>query len=220
MMRRYSTILLALALVIFAAAPLVIHMAPYESTMGLVQKIFYFHVPGALMMLFLAIFAGIASAIFLFKKVAWADHWAMAAAEQVVLFGAMTLVTGPLWARKAWGVWWEWDARLTSSLLLWMIFLAYLLLRKFGGPGSDKLGAGMALFGLANAPFIYVSVNYWRTLHPKTTVLPSLVPPMAGPVWLCMAGFVLMSIVLFVLRVQLEEQRARVEALYLAADGE
>jgi heme exporter protein C len=123
-----------------------------------------------------------------------------------------------LWARKAWGVWWEWDVRLTSSLLLWMIFIAYLLLRRFGGPGSDKLGAGMALFGLATSPFIYVSVNYWRTIHPKTTVLGSLVPPMAGPVWLCMAAFVLMSIVLLVVRVQLETQRSRVEALYLAAD--
>jgi heme exporter protein C len=217
-MRRHLNSLLVAALIVFALAPAVIYWAPYESTMGLVQKIFYFHLPGAMMMLFLALFAGISSAIFLFKRAAWADRWALAAAEQVVLFGAMTMVTGPLWARKAWGVWWEWDARLTSSLLLWMIFIAYLLLRRFGGPGSDKLAAGMALFALANVPFIYVSVNYWRTLHPKTTVLPSLVPPMAGPVWFCMLGFLLMSLVLFALRVQLEEQRARIEELYLAAD--
>lgn len=217
-MRKHTHILISLALVVFAIAPAVIYWAPYESTMGLVQKIFYFHVPGALMMLFLAIFAGTASAIYLFKKDSRADRWGLAAAEQVVLFGAMTLVSGPLWARKSWGVWWEWEPRLTSSLLLWLVFLAYLLLRRFGGPGSDKLAAGVALFGLVNAPFIYVSVNYWRTLHPKTTVLGSLVPPMAGPVWFCMAGFVLMSMALFALRVQLEEQRARVEALYLAAD--
>lgn len=217
-MRRFTPVMLAGALIVFAAAPILIHQAPYESTMGLVQKIFYFHLPGALMMLFTALFAGVVSAIYLFKKRPWADYYAQAAAEQVVLFGAMTLVTGPLWARKAWGVWWEWDARLTSSLLLWMIFIAYLLLRRFGGPGSDKLGAGMALFALANVPFIYVSVNYWRTLHPKTTVVPNLVPPMAGPLWWCFAGFVLMSLVLFALRVQLEEQRSRVEALYLASD--
>ena len=107
---------------------------------------------------------------------------------------------------------------LTSTLLGWMVCVAYLLLRRFGGPGSDKLAAGLALFGLANAPFIYISVNYWRTMHPKTTVLGSLVPPMAGPIWFGMVGFVLLSIVLFALRVQLEEQRARVESLYLAAD--
>jgi heme exporter protein C len=217
-MRKYTHIILALALIVFATAPVVIYLAPYESTMGLVQKIFYFHVPGALMMLGLAIVAGLASAVYLFKKDVRADRLALAAAEQVVLFGAMTLVTGPLWARKSWGVWWEWEPRLTSSLLLWVVFIAYLLLRRYGGPGSDKLASGVALFALVNAPFVYISVNYWRTLHPKTTVLGSLVPPMAGPVWFCMAGFLLMSLALFALRVQLEEQRARVEALYLAAD--
>jgi heme exporter protein C len=158
------------------------------------------------------------SALFLFGKKRWADRYAVAAAEQVVLFGAMTMVTGPLWARKSWGVWWEWEPRLTSSLLLWMIFIAYLLLRRFGGPGSDKLASGIALFALANVPFIYVSVNYWRTMHPKTTVLPSLIPEWAAPVWMCFTGYLLLSLVFFSLRVRLEEQRERVETLYLAAD--
>jgi heme exporter protein C len=210
--------MLAVALLIFASAPAIIHWAPYESTMGLVQKIFYFHLPSALMMLFVALFAGVMSALFLFGKKTWADHYAVAAAEQVVLFGAMTLVTGPLWARKAWGVWWEWEPRLTSSLLLWMIFIAYLLLRRFGGPGSDKLASGIALFALANVPFIYISVNFWRTMHPKTTVLPNLIPEWAAPVWMCFLGFVLLSLLFFSLRVRLEEQRARIETLYLAAD--
>ncbi len=105
-----------------------------------------------------------------------------------MLFGAFTLVTGPLWARKAWGVWWVWDARLTSSLMLFMIFVAYLLLRKYGGPGSDKLGAGMALFGMANVPFIYVSVNVWRTLHPPTSVVPTLPIDMGIPLWYLLDG--------------------------------
>jgi heme exporter protein C len=219
-MRKYVNVMLGAALVIFAAAPVVIHLAPYEATMGVVQKIFYFHVPGAIMMLVAASTAGIASAIFLFKKKPSADYIAVAAMELVVLFGAMTMVTGPLWGRKAWGVWWQWDARLTSSLLLWMISMAYLLLRRFGGPGSDKLAAGLALFGMANVPFIYISVNVWRTLHPKTTVLPNLVPPMAWPMTVCMVGFLLMFLALLSMRAQLEAQRARVEALYLAADEE
>lgn len=217
-MRKHVHLLLSLALVMFAVAPMLIHGAPYESTMGLVQKIFYFHVPGAILMLLIAMLAGVTSAIYLFKKHAWADHWSIAAAEQVVLFGAMTLVTGPLWGRKAWGVYWDWDVRQTTALLLWMTFAAYLLLRRYGGPGSDKLAAGVALFGMVNAPFVYVSVNYWRTLHPKTTVIPNLVPPMAGPMWFSLAAFIVMSIVLFTLRVQLEEQRARVETLYLDAE--
>ena len=121
-----------------------------------------------------AFVCGIASAVFLFRRSAAADGWPLAAGELVVLFGLIVLVTGPLWARKAWGVWWEWDARLTSSLLLWMIFVAYLLVRRFGGPGSEKLAGAMALFGMANVPFVYVSVNYWRTLHPKTSVVMTL----------------------------------------------
>ena len=136
------------------------------------------------------------------------DSWALAAAEMTVLFGAMTLVTGPLWARKAWGVWWVWDARLTSSLMVWMIFVAYLMLRRFGGPGSDKLGAGMALFGLANVPFIFVSVNVWRTLHPQTSVVPTLPVAMGGPLWFCFAAMFLLFLALLSLRARLEHQRA------------
>ena len=97
----------------FAFAPIYIAQAPFEPTMGLVQKIFYFHFPAAILMLMSAIVGGIASAWFLAKKRPSADRLAFAAAELAVLFGVMTLVTGPLWARKAWGVWWQWDARLT-----------------------------------------------------------------------------------------------------------
>ena len=217
-MNRTFPILALIVAAMFAYAPVMILQAPYESTMGLVQKIFYFHVPSAIAMFAAAFTCGIASAFYLFRGRPDNDRVALAAAELTVLFGVIVLISGPLWARKAWGVWWDWDARLTSTFILWLIFNAYLLLRRYGGPGSDRLAAGIALFGMVNVPFIYVSVNYWRTMHPKTTVLGSLVPPMAAPVWFGMFGFALMAIVLFTLRVQLEEQRARVEALYLAAD--
>jgi heme exporter protein C len=127
-------------------------------------------------------------------------------------------VTGPIWARKAWGVWWEWDARLTSSLLLWMIFVAYLMVRRFGGPGSEKLAAAMALFGMANVPFVYVSVNYWRTLHPKTSVVMTLAPGMRGPFWFCVAAFAILYVLLLTLRKRLEDRQAMVEQLYLAVE--
>ena len=112
--------------------------------MGLVQKIFYFHMPPAMLMLLSAIFCGLISAIFLVRKRAVYDWIAYAAAELTVLYGAMALVTGPLWARKAWGVWWVWDPRLTMSLLMWMVFVSYLLLGRYGGPGSEMLAAGLA----------------------------------------------------------------------------
>ena len=210
--------LLVLAMLLFALAPVMIARAPYEATMGLVQKIFYFHVPAAMAMFVSAIVCGIASALFLFKEHRRADRWAVAAAELAVLFGAVVLITGPLWARKAWGVWWQWDARLTSTLVMWMIFLAYLLLRRYGGPGSDKLAAGVALFGMANVPFVYVSVNVWRTMHPTTNVVMTLAPGMRGPFWWCVAAFMLLYVLVLAARARLEGERARLEELYLALE--
>jgi heme exporter protein C len=203
---------------LFAAAPFLVNAAPYESTMGLVQKIFYFHAPAGMVMFLSAFVSGIASGIYLFRGREGADRVSAAAAELVVLFGAIVLVTGPLWARKAWGVWWQWDARLTSSLLLWMIFVSYLLVRRYGGPGSEKLSAAVALFGMANVPFVYVSVNVWRTFHPKTTVVPSLQPGMRGPFWFCVLAFVLLYVLLLAARVRLGEDQAELERLYLEAD--
>lgn len=209
---------LTIAAAMFAAAPWIINAAPYEATMGLVYKIYFFHMPSAWMFMVAAIVAGVASARFLFGKRLASDATAVAAAELTVVFGLLALVTGPLWARKAWGVWWVWDARLTSSLMLFLIFVAYLLLRQFGGPGSEKLSAGLALFGMANVPFIYVSVNYWRTLHPKTSVVPTLPVEMGRPLWFCVTAFLLLFLALLKMRSTLERQRARVDALYLSHD--
>ena len=203
----------------FASSPFLIANAPYESTMGLVQKIFYVHLPSAWMFLLAAIVCGVASIRFLVRGDPRHDRLAWAAAELVVLFGIVTLVTGPLWARKAWGVWWLWDVRLTSSLMGWMVAVAYLLLRKYGGPGSDKLAAGLALFGMANVPFIYISVNYWRTIHPMTTVVPTLPTSFGLPLWFSAVTFFLLFLLLLRARVRLEEQRARLDALYLSVDA-
>jgi len=204
--------------VMFAVSPLLIANAPFESTMGLVQKISYYHMPAAWIFLVAGVLCGVASIRYLFRGDARQDWLAQAAAELVVLFGAIALVTGPLWARKAWGVWWQWDVRLTSSLMGWMVSVAYILVQKYGGPGADKLAAGLALFGMANVPFIYISVNYWRTIHPKTTVVPNLPLEMGIPFWFCVAAFLLLFVLLLRLRVRLEEQRTRLDDLYLALD--
>lgn len=212
------TVLILVSMVMFAAAPFLIAGAPYESTMGLVQKIFYFHVPAAMMMFLSAFICGTSSAVYLFRGRTAADRVAAAAGELAVVFGMIVLVTGPLWARKAWGVWWQWDARLTSSLLLWMIFVAYLLVRKYGGPGAEKLAAGMAVFGMANVPFVYVSVNIWRTLHPRTTVVPELPAPMMGPFLFSAAAFFLLFAALMAARVSLERARADLDSLFREID--
>jgi heme exporter protein C len=210
--------LTVIAAAMFAYAPILVLNAPYEATMGLVQKIFYFHAACGMAMFLAAFVSGIGSAMFLFtRKPSW-DRWAVAGAELTIVIGLIVLVTGPLWARKAWGVWWQWDARLTSTLVMWMIFNAYLLLRRYGGPGSERLAAAVALFGMANVPFVYWSVNVWRTLHPKTSVIPSLVPGMRGPFWFCVVAFLLASVLILMVRSELEKRRQQLDELYLAAE--
>jgi len=218
MLARAFPYTLPLTIAGFFVVPFLINQAPYESTMGLVQKIFYFHAPSGMMMFVAAFTCGIASARFLFTGRRESDRLALAAAELTVVFGLMVLITGPLWARKAWGVWWQWDARLTSSLLLWMMFTACLLVRRFGGPGSEKLAAAVALFGMANVPFVYISVNVWRTLHPRTSVVPSLGASMGVPFWFAMATFLCLFLTLLAVRLRLAEEQDALEELYLEAD--
>jgi heme exporter protein C len=217
-MRKLFIPLAAVATAMFLYAPIMIAQAPYESTMGLVQKIFYFHAPSGMVMLVSAIVCGIASAIYLWRRDPAADRVAMAAAELTALFGLIVIVTGPLWARKAWGIWWDWEPRLTMSFVGWLIAVSYLFVRKYAGPGSDKLGAALAIFGSVNVPFIYVSVNVWRTMHPKTTVVPSLQAGMRGPFWFSALALFLLYLLLMAARVHLERQRAALDELYLAEE--
>ncbi len=219
-MRKLFVPVAVVAAAMFMYAPFMILDAPYESTMGLVQKIFYFHASCGMAMFAVAFASGIGSLLFLFGRKPWADRLAVAGAELTSIIGLLVLVTGPLWARKAWGVWWQWDARLTSTLVMWLIFNAYLLLRRYGGPGSDRLAAAVALFGMANVPFVYWSVNVWRTLHPKTSVIPSLQPGMRGPFWFCVVAFLLLFSLLLSLRMELEKRRQQLDELYLAAEGD
>ena len=201
----------------FAYAPIIIANAPYESTMLLIQKIFYFHVPSWMVMLMSGLVCGLASAVYLFRKSRAADHVALAAAELTAVFGVIGLVSGPLWARKAWGVWWDWDARLTMAFVGWLIALAYLLVRKYGGPGSEKLAAGLALFGVANVPFVYKSVEHLAHDPPEDDRRADAAGRgCAAPFWFCVAAFFLLYSLLLTPRVRLERQRAALDELYLA----
>jgi heme exporter protein C len=205
---------------LFVIAPILIARAPYESEMLLIQKIFYFHVPSWVAMYCGLLVCAVGSIWYLFKGDRVADRYAESAAELVLLFGLNGLVSGPLWARKAWGVWWQWDAKLTSALLLWLIFVAYLLVRKYGGPGSEKLAAAVGIFGAAVSPFVYVSVNIWRTIHPKTSVVPDIVrnpaKGFAAPLLVSMLAFVLLFVLLLMVRVHLAAHQDALDELYLA----
>ncbi|HEX4461514.1 MAG TPA: cytochrome c biogenesis protein CcsA [Polyangia bacterium] len=219
-LRPYFLVILALAALGLLVAPSLIMGAPRESSMGLVQKIFYYHVPVAMTTFLGAFVCAWGSGLYLFKGSERGDQLAVSAAELTVLFGSCMLVTGPLWGRKAWGVWWQWDVRLTTALLLWMIFIAYLFARKYGGPGSKKLAAALALFGAADVPLIYFSVSIWRTIHPKATVIPSVAKDkgMGVPFFVSWVTITLLFLVLLEMRVALERARARVDELHLAAE--
>jgi heme exporter protein C len=205
----------------FAAAPILIGMADLESTMLLVQKIFYFHFATWMAMTAAIAICGVASLIYLFKGSKAADWYAAASAELVVIFGVFGLFSGSLWGRKAWGVWWQWDARVTMATMIVLVFLGYLLVRKYGGPGSEKLAAAMGIFGAATSPFVYKSVDWWRTIHPQTTVMKTLGDKWPGAWYLvlfCTFAFLLLTVLLLAARVRLEAMRSELDRMYLAAE--
>jgi heme exporter protein C len=166
---------IAVAAVLFFILPFqVFERAPLDVQLYVNQKIFYYHVPAAQMMFLGVIVAGVASAGFLVtRKPKW-DDVAAAGGEVAVWLGLIVLTTGPIWAKAAWGRPWIWEARLTTSLLLWMIMVAVVLVRRYGGAGSERLAAGLSLFGMVNVPLVYFSVNFWKTQHPTNKVVPSL----------------------------------------------
>lgn len=210
--------LLILVMLGLLVAPQLVIRAPSEPTMGLVQRIFYYHVPCAWQTMIGAFLAGGASAMYLFRGSQRARQVAIAAAELAVLFGLCVMITGPLWARKAWGVWWQWDVRLTTTALLWIIFVAALFAERYGGPGGPRLSAGLMVFGAADVPMIYISVSLWRTIHPKTSVVPTLDSSMRVALWTSVLTFTLLFAVLLSLRLRLQRQQDRLAELRMKAE--
>lgn len=146
--------------------------APTDAVQGPPQRIFYFHVPIAWIgMLAFVVMAG-AGVAYLWKKDERWDWLARASAEIGVVFISLALITGSIWGKTTWGTWWTWDARLTTTLILWFIYIGYLMLRNYMGrtPASARSGAVMAIICVIDVPIIYESVNWWRTLHPVAEV--------------------------------------------------
>jgi heme exporter protein C len=142
--------------------------APIEARMGIVQKIFYFHVPSAYAFYIGATACFCGSAAYLARPNDTADAIARAGAEAAVAFGSIVMTTGPLWGAKAWGTLWTWDPRLTTALLSLLIYVAYLVLRGFAGDGDAerRFAAALGVLGAANLPIIHFSVQKWGGQHP------------------------------------------------------
>ena len=169
-----SKILGILSLVMMIANLYMIFIfAPNESTMGVIQRIFYFHLPAGISSYVSAYLLGFGSIMFLIQRDLKWDRFAAASGEMGVLFTSLSIMSGALWAKPVWGVWWTWDARLTLQFLLALVFLSYLMLRAYL-PEREKRAALGGVFGvlaMIDVPFNYLSIRWWRTQHPQPVIL-------------------------------------------------
>lgn len=194
---------------------MVFQYAPTEKVMGPIQKIFYYHAPSA-MASFLAFFiVFVASIVYLSTKNLLWDHIAKSAAEVGVLFCTIVLITGPIWGKKAWGTWWTWEARLTTTLVLWLIYVAYLLIRGYAEDREQaaRYSSVLGIAGFLDVPIIYFSVKWWRGQHPLVfgqSEEPSLTPEMLLTFFFCLATIMILSLFLIWIRtiLSLMEERS------------
>jgi heme exporter protein C len=190
--------------------------APRESTMKDLQRIFYFHVPSAITGMTAFAVNFVACVMYLLRKNRWWDALALSSAEIGVIFFSMVLVTGPIWAKPAWGIWWTWSPRLTSSLVLWMLYVAYLLIRKYV-IDPDRRAMTSAVFGIIafiDAPIVWFSIRWWRDIHPSPMLETGGLSPAMWPALLtCWAAFQILLIYLVRRRLFLETTRQDVEML-------
>ncbi len=214
---RLDNVLGALVLIgVIVALYMAFLQAPRERTMGDLQRIFYFHVPAGMVGLLALAINFVASVMYLVRKDHWWDSLALSAAEIGVMFMTIVLVTGPIWAKPVWLVWWTWSPRLTSSLLLWMLYVAYLLVRNYV-PDPDRRAATSAVFGIVafiDAPIVWFSIRWWRDLHPSPMIeTGGLAPEMRPALWTCAAAYLLLFTYLLRRRLFLETARHDVEML-------
>ena len=197
--------------------------APREMMIGDAQRIFYFHVPSAwigflaFFIVFLASFAYLRT-----RQRRW-DALAMASAEIGIVFTTLVLLTGPLWAKVVWGVFWVWDARLTTTLILWLIYIGYLMLRSTAeGERRSRFAAVLGIVGFIDVPLIYLSVSWWRTMHPGyvATEPGGLAPQMTQTLIAALASFTLLYVLLLAARLRLEQARDHLGVLRARAEGE
>ncbi len=207
------------ALAMAVALAMVFLYAPEERTMGNLQRLFYFHL-ASWWLAFGAFFVVAGASIgWLWKRRESYDAAAFAAAEIGVLFTTAGLAMGMIWAKPAWGIWWTWDARLTTAFVLWLIYVGYLLLREAVEDPVRRanLAAALGILGAADVPIVYFSIRWWRTQHPAPVIMggpdSGLHPDMAIALVVCLAAFTLLFVWLYRWRVRLEHEARSVETL-------
>ncbi|MDQ7831979.1 MAG: cytochrome c biogenesis protein CcsA [Desulfovibrionaceae bacterium] len=218
-----TILILATILSFVAAQYLIWFYAPLEASMGVVQKIFYMHMPMAVwsMAAFAVVF--VASVLYLVRRDPKWDRLAGACAELGVVFSGLALVTGMMWARPIWNVWWTWDPRLTTTLVMWFVYAAYLVLRASDmGPQRRRLVC--AVLGVAaflDVPLVFVSARYWRSIHPAVLGAQGggLEPEMLATLVAGLVAFGLLSVTLVRLRLALSAAEAKMAVITLDRIG-
>lgn len=217
--RVHPILILITALLLAIAAYMAFWYAPTERTMGEIQRIFYFHA-GSFWTSFVAFFLNaVASVVYLIKRNPRTDSLAAASAEVGVLFCTGGLIMGPLWAKPVWGIWWTWDARLTLTLLLWLLYVAYVMLRSFLPEGDRRavISAVYGIFAAADVPLVYMANRWWRTQHPQPVIAGGEGSGLNAQMWqtvmMAWAALTALMVCYVIVRMALEDGRRRVEAL-------
>ncbi len=218
--RTHSVPTFGVAALVALAGYSALFLAPTERTMGLIQRIFYFHVPSAWTGFVAFSIVCVASVAYLLKRAPKWDWLAVSAAEVGVAYFTAVLVTGPIWAKPVWGIWWTWDARLTSTFVLWLLYVSYLLLRTLVSDSERRamVSAVFGIFAFLDVPLVYLSIWFWRTQHPQPVIGGGGLDPRMWPVFLvCWAALLGVMVLLLRQRYLLEALRHQVQEMAMEA---
>ncbi len=188
--------------------------APVEAKMGIVQKIFYFHVASAWVGFFAFFITFLMSISFLISRKFIFDDIAEASAEVGLLFTTIVLVTGPIWAKPTWGAYWTWDPRLTTTLILWFIYVGYILLRQYIADVNQraKFSAALGIIGFIDVPIVFLSIRLWRTIHPNVVQKGGggLHPDMLTSMFVCLGIFSIIYVAILLKRLSISSLERRI----------
>lgn len=207
--------LMTLSMMIIALGA-VFFYAPIEKTMGIIQKIFYIHVPSAFFSFFAFFITFIASIIYLLKKTVKWDIVAHCSAEIGLIFCTIVLITGPIWAKPIWNVWWTWDPRLTTTLILWFTYMVYLMLRVVVQENQrSNFSAVFGIIGFLNVPLTFFAIRLWRTIHPVmiTTNGVNISAPMQHTLLISFIAFGFLFFYLLMARIRLERLKVNIDEI-------
>ena len=211
-----TTLLLISSLIFLINLYLIFIWVPTEINQGIAQRIFYFHVPIAWLGMISIIIVAITSFIHLITRNEKWDNLAYSSAELGIIFASLILITGSIWAKPIWGVWWTWDPKLTTTLILWFFYLGYLMIRSSSQAGiqSKQYSSVIALIGAIDAPIIYMASVWWRSAHPSPNIPMDLDNKMLITFLISLISFTILYIYILNKRYNLKKMESKTDALY------